>query len=168
MIFCRMYMCKVFFPICFDSFCRLFTPGGSGFSYLFLFFKKTMLSVQLYIAMLPLPLHSVGSGWPLCDTLLCRRFPKLKKRKKSLKIPSFTTSRSCSRRGHRAAEFPLCSLSFVICLPLPLFLLFSYHLSLFCSTPSCTSHSSPPAPPFPFYIPSCSLLPVGFSYSWGL
>lgn len=56
------------------------------------------------------------------------RFPKLKK---SLKSPHSQPGRSASRRGHRAAEFLLkLYLSFVIRLPLPLFLSFSYHLSL--------------------------------------
>lgn len=50
------------------------------------------------------------------------------------------------------------SLSFVICLPLPLFLLFSYHFSLSRSTLSCASYSSPPSFLSIFHLVRFSLL----------
>lgn len=96
----------------------------------FSLFSK-ILSVQLYTGMPALPSRSVGGGWPLYDALLrCTDSPNWKN---LLKSPHSQPGRSASRRGHRAAEFPLklsFSLSFVIHLPLPLFLSFSYHLSL--------------------------------------
>lgn len=132
------------------------------FSISCLFFKKIniyIVSVQLCSVMLPLPQLSEGSGWPLCDSLLCSRFSKL-----TLNIPSFTTSRSRSCRGRRAAEFPpklapLCRLPAPPALP-PFLLSF---LTLLLDSFLCLPLVTPPL--FPFYIPSCSLLPIGFSYS---
>lgn len=83
----------------------------------------------------------LGAGWPLRDTLLCSTGSPLTEIN-LLNSPHPQPARPAGRRGHRAAETPLkLSLSFVICLPLLLFLSFSYHLSLTCLTLSCASHS---------------------------
>lgn len=155
-------MCEVLFLICLFSFCCLLNPDRCGFSVCFLFNIYYLYICIVWCCLSLSTLQAVGGLFvtPCCAADSPNYKPK------SLKIPSFTTSRSWSRRGHRAAEFPL-KLSRLCHLPAPpalspfLLSFFTLLLDSFLCLPLFT-------PLFPFYISSCSLLPIGFSYSWGL
>ena len=153
-------------PTCTNMFC---IPDGTAIFFSLLLFKWNNVCTTVHSRPLS---RAVGGGWPPCDALLSSTgSPGLKK---SLKILSFTSSPIIqpARPQSSSLSLPLSlslsfSFSFVIRLPLPLSLSL---LSSF-STLSCASHSlsSPLSLVFFFFHTlSRSLLPIGFSYSWGL
>lgn len=142
---CNMWLhLKHFLIFSSPPFCGLSHSYGSAFFFSFPFSLSFQKQYYLCDCTLGrrLSAHTLlGAGWPLRDTLLCSTGSPLTEIN-LLNSPHSQPARPAGRRGHRAAESPLkLSLSFVICLPLLLFLSFSYHLSLTCLTLSCASHS---------------------------